>query len=309
MSRASFKLNAKVVQAGAGCGKTTHLIEEVFRLSVNFKRFHGRCPRFVVCTFTKKAAFELKERLTLKALKQKDFSLLEYIQSPKLSVSTLHGVFHLFLKNYGWRKGLSPDFQVISDREEKELLERLASPLLFHHHFPLLRKIPFYHLTDILKFYIRSRLSHPNAAFYTDKDFLDFTLERDRLLNHKKTAAGRKSQGASIFQEDLTEGLLKIIVKEEPFKGDLFIPFFKEFEVFGAEFFEKFMEHKKKTGLLTADDLELLLFDLINTDREALDSISKERDYWFVDEYQDTSRLQERIIQKITRFKKCVLCG
>lgn len=310
MSRVSFKLSPKVVRAGAGCGKTTRLIEEVFCLSKNFKRFHKRWPRLVVCTFTKKAAFELKERLTEEALKQKDFKLLEYIQSPGLSVSTLHGVFHSFLKNYGWRRDLSPDFQVISEAQEKELLEQMASPLLFSNHFSLLRKIPFYHLTKILKVYVRCRLNHPAITFYDTKDFLEFASERDRILNQKTVPVLKNLQCVSPSQNDFLKSLLKDAIKEDRiFEKDFFIPFFKEFEGLGKEFFEKFLEHKKRSGLLTADDLELFLFDLINTDRGALEAISKERDYWFIDEYQDTSRLQERIIQKITQFKNIFCVG
>ena len=154
MSSASSQLTSKVVLAGAGTGKTSSLIREVFRVAKDFESCYGRKPRLVVCTFTRKAAHELKERLAREAIKKGERDFLEYIHSPGLFISTLHGLFYFILRNYGWKNEISPDFQIISEEEEKNRVDALASDLLFNDYLSLLEKIPFYHLSDILKVYI-----------------------------------------------------------------------------------------------------------------------------------------------------------
>ena len=94
MPSASFKLKPQVVQAGAGTGKTTCLIKEVLHTVKSFETKCKKNPHLIICTFTRKAAYELKERLIQKASGNKD--LLSYISSPKLFISTLHGLFYFF---------------------------------------------------------------------------------------------------------------------------------------------------------------------------------------------------------------------
>lgn len=291
VSRTSFELKPQVVQAGAGTGKTTHLIDEVFHIVKHFEVKYKRKPRLIICTFTRKAAYELKERLILKASKNKN--LLEYINSPKLFISTLHGLFYLLLKSYGWRNDISPDFQLISDTEEMERITKLAFSLILENHLPLLEKIPFYHLTSILKFYSREKMKNPGINFYNEQDFKDMLREYNLLQKNPLKPSSLKN----------------LLQNTESVEGHLFIPLFEEFKSLAEEFFPVFLSHKKNQGFLTMDDLELIFKDLIDRNKEILQFIAKDWDYWFIDEYQDTSRIQEQIIKKITQFKNVFCVG
>ena len=293
MSRASSQLTPKVVLAGAGTGKTSSLIDEVFRVAKEFENSQGQKPRLVVCTFTRKAAHELKERLTLEATKKGERDFLEYIHSPRLFISTLHGLFLLLLRNYGWKTEINPDFHIISEKEEQNLLSALSSDLLFNDYLSLLEKIPFYHLSDVLKTYIPERFKFPDMTLYNEEVFKSFMEEYH------------------LFQKDpsLSSSPKDLFKEKKSFEGDRFIPFFKEFEPMAQKLFPLWLAKKKREALFTPNDLELFLFDLINKDKRVLHFISKSWDYWFIDEYQDTSWIQEQIIKKITQFKNVFCVG
>lgn len=291
VSRTSFKLKPQVVQAGAGTGKTTCLINEVFHTVKHFETEFKRKPHLIICTFTRKAAYELKERLIREAFEDKN--LLEYINSPKLFISTLHGVFYFFLKSHGWKNEIPPDFQLISDTDEMEKINKLAFPLIIKKHLPLLKKIPFYHLTDILKFYSREKMKNPNIRFYNEQDFQDMLKDYNLLQQNPLRSSALKN----------------LLQNKESVESHLFIPLFKEFKNLAEDFFPLFFSHKKNHGFLTMDDLEIVFKNLIEQNKEILQLIAKNWDYWFIDEYQDTSQIQEQIIKKITQFKNVFCVG
>ena len=66
------QLEAQLVRAGAGTGKTESLVKEVYRIFKKFRETENRHPRLIVCTFTRKASQELKERLLKEAVKEFD---------------------------------------------------------------------------------------------------------------------------------------------------------------------------------------------------------------------------------------------
>ena len=102
----NYELNSQLVRAGAGTGKTENLVREVYKTFIEFKKENNKDPRLIVCTFTRKASQELKERLfkiAKEKLDEKDTlnnssSFLNYIQSPSLHVSTIDGIFKYVFK-------------------------------------------------------------------------------------------------------------------------------------------------------------------------------------------------------------------
>ena len=58
---------------------------------------------------------------------------------------------------------------------------------------------------------------------------------------------------------------------------------------------------KKELGSLTFDDLEFLTLELLEIHPEILAIVKQDYDFWFVDEYQDTSPLQKKILFKFFR--------
>ena len=86
-------------------------------------------------------------------------------------------------------------------------------------------------------------------------------------------------------------------------------PLFKEFNQAGEEFFLQFIEKKKDTSFLDIEDLLLFSLALLRENPETARAFSEEWDYWLIDEYQDTSWIQEQIIQRINDFKKVFCVG
>ena len=62
----------------------------------------------MLTTFTRKATQELKERLILRACRDKDAELLQFVSDPALlHISTIHGLLSVFLKQVGHLAGLA----------------------------------------------------------------------------------------------------------------------------------------------------------------------------------------------------------
>lgn len=127
MSSTSFSISSKIIQAGAGAGKTTNLIKTFVENVKAFKAQHERYPRVVVSTFTRKATQELKERLYAQALKENDQELFDYLNKKSwVHISTLHGLLVPFLSRYGSKAGLNPELKIISTAEAEKNLKRLV---------------------------------------------------------------------------------------------------------------------------------------------------------------------------------------
>ena len=280
-----IQLDIPLVWAGAGTGKTRCLVDEVYRLFKEFRKLNGKNPRLIVCTFTRKASQELKERLfelavreftgeqqTLKkgeqSFQQKNTReesqslFLNYIQSPSLYISTIDGILNMFLKRYGHKFDLSPDFQLSYGRTNETLFDSLAEEFIFEKNFSLLKRIPYFFLRELFIFYFKCRLKYGEVSFYNEKNFEEFNRDRQLFLEienlfgkkHKpdKTKIKQhfekqKSFLASIFNWDQDTGEIKKLFEEEDsFQADQFVPLFKEFHWAGEEFFSKFMEKKEK---------------------------------------------------------------
>ncbi|WP_374031093.1 UvrD-helicase domain-containing protein [Bdellovibrio bacteriovorus] len=118
MSGTTPELRNIILRAGAGAGKTTTLTQTFLKFASDFKEKHGKFPRIVVTTFTRKATQELKERLLGKALDEKRDDLFQFVSSKsQVQISTIHGVLSLFLSRYGSAIGLTPDYKIMSDSE------------------------------------------------------------------------------------------------------------------------------------------------------------------------------------------------
>jgi ATP-dependent helicase/nuclease subunit A len=84
--------------------------------------------------------------------------------------------------------------------------------------------------------------------------------------------------------------------------NELFLGFITDLE-------EMVLSHKRFTGELTIADLENLSLQLLEQHPETAIEFSESWDYFMVDEYQDTSPLQVRILNQIIRDKPCFVVG
>lgn len=75
------------------------------------------------------------------------------------------------------------------------------------------------------------------------------------------------------------------------------------------ELHSQLIEHKRTTGELTISDLETLSVQILEQFPDAAAEFSASWDYFMIDEYQDTSPLQVRILNLIIQNKPCFVVG
>ncbi|MGZ3690763.1 MAG: UvrD-helicase domain-containing protein, partial [Pseudobdellovibrio sp.] len=68
-------------------------------------------------------------------------------------------------------------------------------------------------------------------------------------------------------------------------------------------------DHKRRTGEMTISDLETISLQIIEEHPEAAQEFSDSWDYFMIDEYQDTSPLQVKILDQLIRDKTCFVVG
>ncbi len=162
-----------IVRAGAGAGKTTRLTSQVFSKALEFHKAHQKYPQMVVTTFTRKATQELRERLILKACADKDYELIDYVSSPQLFITTIHGVLSLFLKKYGHLVGLDNSFTLISPvqakKEQKLILRKLVNN--DSRHYELIEAFGYEVLLSMCQKYYEAKLINPQLKPFTKDDF------------------------------------------------------------------------------------------------------------------------------------------
>lgn len=121
----SFTGSSLILQAGAGAGKTTRLISTFLQFAEDFHKAHGRYPKVVITTFTKKATQEVKERLLRKALEEKRGDVYQHIgKKSQVHISTIHGVLSLFLNKFGREIGLGTGFKIAQQSDLDWLAKR-----------------------------------------------------------------------------------------------------------------------------------------------------------------------------------------
>ena len=124
------------VEAGAGAGKTFSLITRIF---YQLTKLNNPClPKDIVAiTFTNKAAEELRVRIVKRLqipekdpkeeerLKKRKQELLQTID--EMQISTIHKFCDNILRENAIQAGLSPDYQIIMDDDEKAKKQRTIS--------------------------------------------------------------------------------------------------------------------------------------------------------------------------------------
>lgn len=162
-----FELKETVVSAGAGAGKTTALVSHVLETVQSFRDHHGRWPRIVTTTFTRKATQELRERLLKKSRELQNQDLIRYVLAKTdLQVTTIHGVLYTLLTKHGHRIGLDPQFQLVDD----EQLVRMAKSVLIKlaeddcEFSNLIRYLSVQKLAELFVQLYREKSFNPNTA-------------------------------------------------------------------------------------------------------------------------------------------------
>lgn len=270
-----------VVSAGAGSGKTYTMIATVLHLletNVNL-----RIDDFILITFTNKAADEMRERLN-KAInkrivdaEQKKVNIMIqkwYLQKEYLAntfIGTIHGFCSMILKIFGYEKYVAHDKENIMAR--RYFIDSLKE--------------------SMEEGYIDAKTSilfqKENLPLHELEEYIISIYENIRNL-------GRNTN------------TIKIQTIAQPEDDD------KELRVATIHLIDKlhniYNKTKKELGGIDSNDLLKITVDLINltNNKKNIGDFFNERyNYLFVDEFQDTDRLQKDIIQSIIPNLKGVL--
>lgn len=371
----------QIVKAGAGAGKTHDLIEKIYRMVSP-----DHVPHIIVCTFTKKATQELKERIIKKALSDKEQhpkkfrAMLNFIKSPSfLHISTIHGVLTLFLQTQGGSIGLDPEFSIVEDAESLKLQKKLFFDYVSSSDpraLELYRNWGWQKLQYILEKHREARAFNPKLTPLEPTTIISALREQKNLILKNIAELilqiephALKNQTSALFQFftqlknfanhleffeihcasdakgatpiipnliDLYEnipqrlGSLKGIdesIKElkrqvheeclqfihEPFlMPETLIRFEKQnclFNEFSHEYNKKLELLKIDSAELSIKDLELFALNLITEHPQTAQIFSQKWDYWFIDEFQDTSPIQVKLLKSLIGDKNYYLVG
>lgn len=338
----------KIIKAGAGAGKTTRLVREVTQFYKKYLLSHNRPPRIVLTTFTRKATQEMRERLMREAQKNNDTDYLNYIlTSGQLHVSTIHGVLQNFLKHYGYMIDLDPAFHIVGLGENNQAAGRILKQILvFESDFQkLLENFTFKDLVDFCLKYFELNLTQPENQPYTSLDFKnEFHLKLKKLEDDQKniilkypnspitdsisklnlsyenwvqnfnnivefisslTKPRKAPEEISVFINNLRE----IDITDTPSNWNTHEKTYEQFDHLGKTFFNKFFEWKLKSGRLYMGDLEPFTLFLMRTRPDALQNFAAQWDYWLIDEFQDTSPVQVRILDHLIKNRPHFIVG
>ena len=111
-----------LVSASAGSGKTTVMIQRIIDLVLDPK-IPTPISNFLVVTFTKASASDMKKKLVEAFLKHQDNSfVLEQIDDVETSdISNLHSFCSKLISTYFYEVGVDPSFQVLDEASSKFL--------------------------------------------------------------------------------------------------------------------------------------------------------------------------------------------
>lgn len=109
-----------LLEAGAGAGKTTIIVERIINHIVNLDI---NPSNLVAITFTKAAATELAERIQIKALErlkiEKDPKIVGKLKNvDRIFTGTIHSFCDLILREMPFHADLSPGYEIVEDAEE-----------------------------------------------------------------------------------------------------------------------------------------------------------------------------------------------
>ena len=280
-----------IAKASAGSGKTTTLIKEFLKSVSCYYQQNKKFPKVIISTFTRKATCELKERLMLKAIESQNKELINYISySPLLQISTLHGIFHNFLQVYGHHVQLSPGFEIMDESEAYLLFNATLKEQLLNQQTEtaLLKHYQFYEIRSIILDYLQHTQYSPDCQSPTTQKLQE--------------AVQRKKQNIKDSKKILEE--LTALQKEEALFPE-FISVSHQLENLAHTVLQSLTQKKKETARITFNDLELMTLEVLQKQTH-LPSLA---DFWFLDEYQDTSHTQNTILELLTKNKPVFIVG
>ncbi len=135
----------------------------------------------------------------------------------------------------------------------------------------------------------------PSIKTLDEPDIIELKKEHDKYRNRYKALAQKIYKFSSNREK----------IKETQ-KGKK--PFIKFIYALADEFYSKSFENRKMNKVLSFDDLEILAYEVLKND-EVSQYYKEYYDHVFVDEYQDTSEIQDKIIERVIRDNNLFVVG
>lgn len=365
----------RIIEAGAGTGKTTRIVRDALDLLLTRPDLDP--SRIVLMTFTEKAAGEISVRLRAALIEVKE--LLEAGQrfwpserSPILEISqprmaearaaatahaanldsirsqTIHSFCQTVLRRYALEARIDPDFRILEDLEKRILFasvfDRWAEEELTDASEERTLEWKDALRTNAWLEPLQKALTalHPRREILEDDRLSLGTLDElaDWLGDHFGVIAARGSEHLRARPNEALASLVDFASgwapprgreewddfvsrleemrsvnaskslggAQEPWKAikDLKSDFLMQHRAAVAQralatrFFEAVDEEKRRRGVVDFDDL-LDLTDRVLRDPVVLAEVRRDYDAFFVDEFQDTDRVQARIVERLAR--------
>lgn len=259
-----------MISSPAGSGKT----EKLARRYISLLGSGSAVERILAITFTEKAAAEMKERI-LNILRLERPEMFDKIREkmPRMRISTIHSFCLKLLKRFSVDLGLDPSLEVMDDFDGDMLWSEAVYESLKEDGVSGERL--FYGIIRDGGVKGWNTLYGLLAQLHAKRPHIEFWL---------------RSEECGMRNAD----------PEETGAGNVH---FRNVIVLYKRCLDRYRKKKRERRCLDYNDLELLAYEAISLNREwqnILFSFDEHTDHILVDEFQDTSSFQWKIIDKLT---------
>ena len=314
MSSPSPQLKNYTLQAVAGAGKTTHLINQVVQSIEKARRADQKPPRIMITTFTRKATGEVKERIMKHAIEKKNWELVNAVSdSSQIFVSTLHGILYYFLKKYHPRwpsfSQLINDRQILSSARSvlRDICESNSSyiPLFEHYKYHEILNLILQHGENLINFKPLSIKEMNEQWTSTLQSIMQkkFKIDFAHLENIQEQCIRQKKELINKTEASLLD---KLFTTYHPKNFETLENYHLLLQKLVQDFQIQWTKFKEKKGFIQIEDLENETLQIIQKQKHIVSAFSKEWQAWFIDEYQDINPVQEKILNSFTQHAKLV---
>lgn len=278
-----------LVSAAAGSGKTSVMIERVARLICGGEQLEG----MAICTFTKRAAADMKLKLTnkLKALAAQNTCAERALKSiAQADISTLHSWCSKLIKTYFYAVNVDPNFEIMPEASQKLELARAIEKVIGEQ--VLAADEAFIELYDIL----RSGRKHSALAKLVKRIFEQAVSQPDPQGFLQKCT----------IQEHSDEYYMDILIaqkapiEESYATEEQTLKHVRVLVRLANAVMERYSAVKDRKAWLDYADLEQQTLKLLRSDYAGL--VKSKYKYIFIDEYQDINPLQEELLKLDTNM-------
>lgn len=252
-----------MISSPAGSGKT----EKLARRYIELLKSGSDVERILAITFTEKAAAEMKERI-LNILKKEDPELFERVREkmPRMRISTIHSFCLKLLKRFSLDLDIDPSLEVMDGFNADILWSEAVYECLLEDNAS--NGGLFYEVIKDSGIKGWNKLYSILGELHSKRPTIEFAVN---------------SQQSTVSSQD-----------QEHFGRILSIY---------SKCLKKYKRKKMEKHCLDYNDLELMAYEAISMNPEwqnVLYSFDEHTDHILVDEFQDTSTLQWKIIDKLT---------